>query len=115
VNIASIAGLVGGRAGLSYTVSKHGIIGLTKNTAFMYADSGVRCNAVCPGGVDTNIGASTSVYSDVGMARLGGVLGTAVRTGAPEEVAEIVHFLTSPAASLMNGAIFTADAGWTAG
>ena len=115
VNIASIGGLAGGRAGAAYTVSKHGVIGLTKSIAWMYAEAGIRCNAVCPGQVATNIGQSLSGSSDAGLVRLGGVLATAVRIGSPDEIAEIVAFLASPAASLLNGAIVTADAGWMAG
>ena len=115
VNIASIAGLTGGRAGTAYTVSKHGLVGLTKSIASMYAADGIRCNAVCPGGVATNIAASSSGISETGYARLGVALGTAVRTGEPAEIAEVVAFLASPAASLVNGAVVVADAGWMAG
>ncbi|MFN8661931.1 MAG: SDR family oxidoreductase [Thermomicrobiales bacterium] len=55
INIASIGGLQGGAAGAAYTVSKHALIGLTRNTALMYARQGIRCNAICPGATATNI------------------------------------------------------------
>jgi NAD(P)-dependent dehydrogenase (short-subunit alcohol dehydrogenase family) len=58
INIASIAGLHGARAGATYTASKHAVIGFTKNTAFMYAKQGIRCNAIAPGAVETNIRSS---------------------------------------------------------
>ncbi len=58
INIASIGGLQGARAGAAYTASKHAIIGLTKNTGYIYAKSGIRCNAIAPGAMDTNIGAT---------------------------------------------------------
>ncbi|MFA4842094.1 MAG: SDR family NAD(P)-dependent oxidoreductase, partial [Agrococcus sp.] len=54
VNIASEAGIRGAAAGAAYTASKHGLVGLTRNTAYTYAKAGIRANAICPGGVETN-------------------------------------------------------------
>src|SRR5487761_877550 len=56
INTASIAGLSAGKSGTPYTVSKHGLIGLTKSTAVFYGDKGIRCNAMVLGGVETAIG-----------------------------------------------------------
>lgn len=53
INVSSIGGLYGARAGAAYTASKHALIGLTKNTGYMYAKKNIRCNAICPGGVET--------------------------------------------------------------
>jgi len=50
VNVSSKAGISGAVAGVAYTASKHALVGVTKNTAWLYKDDGVRCNAVCPGG-----------------------------------------------------------------
>ncbi|NUU20125.1 MAG: SDR family oxidoreductase, partial [Streptomycetaceae bacterium] len=55
INTASEAGIRGGCGGPSYTASKHGVVGLTRSIAYMYREQGVRCNAICPGGVNTNI------------------------------------------------------------
>jgi hypothetical protein len=55
VNVSSEAGLRGSAAGTAYTTSKHAVIGFTKSTSFFYAQEGIRCNAVAPGGVATNI------------------------------------------------------------
>ena len=56
VNTASIAGFTGARGGgAAYVASKHGLIGLTKNVAFNYKDKNIRCNAVAPGRVETNL------------------------------------------------------------
>ena len=55
INVSSVGGLHGSRAGAAYTASKHGLVGLTKNIGYMYANDGIRCNVVCPGGVDTEI------------------------------------------------------------
>ncbi|KAF1827889.1 NAD(P)-binding protein [Dissoconium aciculare CBS 342.82] len=58
VNIASIAAFKGGAAGAAYTASKHGILGLTRNTAAFYHNKGIRCNAIQAGAMATNIGNS---------------------------------------------------------
>ena len=55
INIASTAGISGAAAGAAYTASKDALVGLTRNTAWMYARKGIRCNAICPGGTATNI------------------------------------------------------------
>jgi NAD(P)-dependent dehydrogenase (short-subunit alcohol dehydrogenase family) len=49
INVASTAGISGGSAGAAYTAAKHALVGLTRNTAWMYAEKGIRCNAICPG------------------------------------------------------------------
>ena len=54
VNIASIAGTGGGASGLAYTASKHAVVGITRSIAWTYRSDGIRCNAICPGGVRTN-------------------------------------------------------------
>lgn len=51
VNVASKAAMSGAAAGVAYTASKHGIVGATKNVAWRYKDEGIRCNAICPGGM----------------------------------------------------------------
>lgn len=50
VNISSFAGASGAVSGVAYAVSKHGLVGLTRNTAWMYLQKGIRCNAIMPGG-----------------------------------------------------------------
>ncbi|MFO7312295.1 MAG: SDR family oxidoreductase [Bacillota bacterium] len=114
INIASVGGLAGGRAGLSYTASKHALIGMTKNVAFHYATKGIRCNAICPGAVETNISASmTARPSAIGYERLSLGLPLNPRTGKPEEIAAAALFLASDEASFVNGAILVVDGGWT--
>ncbi len=113
VNIASIGGLFGGRSGVSYTVSKHGVIGLTRSVAYHYATKGIRCNAICPGGVATNI--SVRQPNPLGYERLQTTLGSAVRTAQPEELARVALFLASDDSSFINGEILVADGGWTVG
>jgi NAD(P)-dependent dehydrogenase (short-subunit alcohol dehydrogenase family) len=114
VNIASVGGLYGSRAGTAYTVSKHGVVGLTKNVAFQYAPLGIRCNAIAPGGVKTNIGTTISSPNAFGMERAMAGSNLNPRSGEPEEIAAVALFLASDDASFVNGAVITADAGWTA-
>lgn len=114
VNNISAGGLNGARAGAAYTASKHAVTGLTKNTAYMYAQSGIRCNGIAPGGVETNIGASMKNLSQFGAARQNTGMDTMPRAGKPEEIAQLALFLASDEASFVNGQVVAADAGWLA-
>lgn len=115
VNIASIGGLGGGAAGVAYTVSKHALIGLTHSIAWVYQTEGIRCNAICPGGVETNIGTTAVPRSEWGMARLAKIHALGERMAQPDEIASLPSWLASDEASNVNGAVVTADGGWTAG
>ncbi|MEG2377558.1 MAG: SDR family oxidoreductase [Oscillospiraceae bacterium] len=114
VNVASIGGINGCRAGAAYSASKAGMIALTKNTAFMYADKNIRCNALCPGGVDTEVAVNFSHPSPLGAGRC--MLGASLnqRMGDAVEVATATLFLACDDSSLINGATLVADAGLTA-
>ncbi|MCM3030535.1 SDR family oxidoreductase [Niallia sp. MER 6] len=114
INVASAGGLQGARAGAAYTASKHAVVGFTKNTGFMYAKKGIRCNAIAPGGVETNISASMTNVNPFGMGRVQPGLGVNPRIGKAEEVATVALFLASDESSFVNGTVITADAGWTA-
>ena len=114
VNVASAGGLYGARAGATYTASKHAVIGFTKNTGFMYAPQGIRCNAIAPGGVETNIGTSMTNINAFGIGRTQAGLALNPRTGKAEEIAKVALFLASDESSFVNGTVLTADAGWTA-
>lgn len=113
INIASLGGLYGARAGTAYTASKHGLIGITKNIAYMYAEKGIRCNAICPGGVETEIMSSLEP-SEFGMARVMKGVTNDIRSGSGKEIANIALFLASEDSSFINGDAIVADAGWTA-
>jgi NAD(P)-dependent dehydrogenase (short-subunit alcohol dehydrogenase family) len=113
INIASTGGLRGAHAGAAYTASKHAVIGFTKNTGFMYAKHGVRCNAIAPGGVETNIASSMSNVNQFGLERASLGHGLMPRSGQPEEIAYVALFLACDESSFVNGTIVTADAGWT--
>jgi len=114
VNNVSAAGVAGCRGGAAYTASKHAVIGITKNTAFMYAPNGIRCNAIATGAVKTGIAATMTNVSKFGGARQYAGLPLNPRIADAIEVAEVALFLASDEASFVNGAVVSADGGWTA-
>jgi len=113
INVSSIGGLNGARAGAAYTSSKHALIGLTKNIGFMYASKGIRCNAIAPGGVNTNIMDGVNP-NKAGLEIISKGMASNPRTGEPSEIAELALFLASDKSSNVNGAVIVADGGWTA-
>jgi NAD(P)-dependent dehydrogenase (short-subunit alcohol dehydrogenase family) len=109
INTASVAGLVGGRAGAAYTASKHGLVGLTKNIAAVYGPEGIRCVAIAPGGVATGITATSGEPSERGSR-----MAKCVYRPEPTEplnIANVALFLASDAAAFVNGAVVVADGG----
>jgi NAD(P)-dependent dehydrogenase (short-subunit alcohol dehydrogenase family) len=112
VNVASEAGLRGNASGNAYTVSKHGVVGLTKSAAFMYAPQGIRVNAVAPGGVATGIPMPPHV-SEVGAARLGPFQAAIPSLATAEQLAASITFLLSDDGVNINGAVLASDGGWS--
>jgi NAD(P)-dependent dehydrogenase (short-subunit alcohol dehydrogenase family) len=110
---ASEASLRGSAAGTAYTVSKHGIVGLTRSIAVMYRDAGIRANAIAPGGTRTPIAVDADPSAH-GPAALGPYLANIGRIADPDEQAAAIVFLASDAASNINGAILPVDNGWSA-
>ncbi|MDV0440949.1 SDR family NAD(P)-dependent oxidoreductase [Methanorbis furvi] len=106
VNIASVAGLVAGKGGASYTASKHAVIGLTKHMSSEYARFGIKINAICPGTIVTPLIADSvdNIPKDLVPTRC---------FGQPEEVADLCVFLASDEAKFMNGSIIPIDGGYT--
>jgi NAD(P)-dependent dehydrogenase (short-subunit alcohol dehydrogenase family) len=116
INTASTAGISGAAAGAAYTVSKHALVGLTRNTAWMYARKGIRCNAICPGGTATNIAETMPAdrLDAEGSARAGAYAALIPAFLEPGDIANLALFLASDESRHINGAIIPADAGWTA-
>ena len=113
VNVASEAGLRGGCAGAAYTASKHGLIGLTKNTAFLYARTGVRANVVAPGPVDT--GMRPDFQSALAAERIPPFLGATISAvGQPGDLAAAIVWLAGAETGFINGAVLAVDGGWSA-
>ncbi len=109
VNVASAAGLQVQPMAAAYTASKHAVVGLTKAFALDHASSGVRINAVCPGGVRTNIAAHLDL-PDQADAPDPHPIG---HSAEPEELAEAILWLASDAASFMVGSVVSVDGGLT--
>lgn len=115
VNISSLAGLVGSAAGAAYTSSKHGLIGLTKHAAVMYAADGIRVNAICPGGVATNIAEGGAVPAvPWAWQRMQPMMNRPTRMAEPGDVGSLALYLASPAGINVNGAVISSDGGWSA-
>jgi len=114
INTASTGGVSGAHAGVAYTASKHAVVGITKNTAYMYANEGIRCNAIAPGATATNIQTSMTNISEFGASRTQKTQSVIPRIGQPEEIAQVALFLASDESSFVNGVVLAADAGWTA-
>ena len=110
VNIASIGGICGARAGVAYTASKHSIVGATKNTAYMYAGK-IRCNVVCPGGVETEVMNSQTNISQFGVGRIMAGLDTSIPAGKVEDISTAVLYIASDDAKFMTGAEIVIDGG----
>jgi NAD(P)-dependent dehydrogenase (short-subunit alcohol dehydrogenase family) len=111
VNTGSVASIVGGAGGAAYTVSKHGILGLTRSLAIDYGSKGVRVNAVLPGAIRTGLTSSEDAVVEGADDAIAAT--PAGRWAEPEEVARIAVFLASDDASFIYGSAYTVDGGWS--
>jgi len=114
VNVASVGG-IRTCAGAIYCASKAALISMTKNTAYMYIPEGIRCNAIAPGGITTEISTAMGMPNMEYYGRLKPVLDSSPQPGTSEEIAAAALFLASDEASYINGVILPVDGGWTAG
>jgi NAD(P)-dependent dehydrogenase (short-subunit alcohol dehydrogenase family) len=113
INIASIAGLFGITERSAYNASKHGLVGLTRTLAAEWGGYGVRCNAVCPGWVKTEMDVAdqgSGKYNDediIHRVPMG-------RFARPEDIVQLICFLADDdKSSFVNGQTIAVDGGWT--
>jgi len=114
INIASVWGLEGGKRALAYCASKGGLIQLTRSMALDHADDDVRVNAICPGGVDTPMLAVRAEEEDKDVDDFLAELAEGSPNGriaTPEDIAGLVLFLASDAASHITGTAIPIDGG----
>jgi NAD(P)-dependent dehydrogenase (short-subunit alcohol dehydrogenase family) len=110
VNMASILGRVGFAGAVGYVAAKHGVLGLTKTAAIEYAPQGIRVNVVGPGFISTPLIKELEDNPEVNDMLIS--LHPVGRLGKPEEVAELVIWLSSEKASFITGAYYPVDGGY---
>lgn len=112
VNTSSSAGVIGQDSVVTYSATKHGIVGLTKSMVAEYAKDGLRVNAIAPGPTETPM-VKTFYENNPAMKENAEAGIPQKRLGTPEEVAELVTFLLTSKAEYINGEVIRIDGGFT--
>lgn len=107
INMASVVGVMGNPGQANYVASKAGLIGLTKTTAKEFAKKGIRCNAVAPGFIKSDM--TDKLPDDVKKQYLSGI--PLERFGTPEDIADVVAFLASDQSKYVTGQVINVDGG----
>lgn len=107
LNITSVVGLVGNAGQANYAASKAGLVGLTKSVAKELASRGIRCNAIAPGFIRTDM---TDDLTDDQVEALKGQIPLGA-LGEPEHIADVARFLVGPGARYITGQVLAVDGG----
>ncbi len=111
VNIGSVASLIGFPGAAAYSASKHAMVGMTKVAAQEYAEAGVRVNLVCPALIETTMADRFTGGKETDVEAYIMSLTPMRRRGTPEEVAELILWLSDDVASYVTGASYPVDGG----
>jgi NAD(P)-dependent dehydrogenase (short-subunit alcohol dehydrogenase family) len=114
INVSSLAGLIGIGNVHAYTASKGGVISLTRAIAMAYSAQKVRCNVICPGGVDTPMMAHVFHNPNPRFRELSEKGHPIGRLGTPEDIASMALYLAGDESSWVTGSVFTIDGGYAA-
>ncbi len=116
INMSSVvSSIIGAQDRFAYTASKAAVFGMTKSIATDYAAKGIRCNAICPGAVESpSLEERLHARGDYKKARAGFVARQPMgRIGLPEEIAALVVYLASDESKYMTGQAIAIDGGWS--
>jgi NAD(P)-dependent dehydrogenase (short-subunit alcohol dehydrogenase family) len=112
VATSSVAGIRSGAGGTAYSASKAAVINMCQTVANQLAGTGIRCNAICPGIIETGMTAPMFAMADQRNTRNKiGQLNPLRRYAVPEEIASVAYFLASPDSSYVNGQSIAVDGG----
>jgi 3-hydroxybutyrate dehydrogenase len=122
INVASVHGLVASAQKSAYVAAKHGVVGFTKAVALETADTGITCNAICPGWVLTPLvqkqiddrAARDGISKDQAKVALLGEKQPSLEFVTTEQLGGLAVFLASPAADNVRGVAWNVDGGWMA-
>ncbi|MDO4566521.1 MAG: glucose 1-dehydrogenase [Oscillospiraceae bacterium] len=114
INVASV-GALRSVAGAVYCASKAALVSMSKNTAFMYMNEGIRCNVIAPGGIETEIASSMGMPNMTGYSRVKKILDAAPAQGSAEDIARAALFLAGDESKYVSGDLMVVDGGWIAG
>jgi len=112
INTIPVGGLNGAYTGVAYGASKHAVVTMTKNTAYAYAEKGIRANGISPGVVSTAVDSTFDTINRKDNKNDGQIRGLSPKSNKPQEVARAALFLGSEESSFVNGSILTVDGGW---
>ena len=112
INVTSV-GVEHNTAGAAYAASKAAVEAVSRNVTFQYMENKIRCNAIAPGGISTEISKSMGRPNMTGFGNVKKLLALAPELGQAEDIANAALYLASDESAFVNGAVITVDGGWT--